>query len=595
MNSSIHPSSPSVRKLLAEAVRQQQQGHHEEAERLYRAVLATHPQQPDALHYLGLLAYQNGRAALAKRLLEQSLVLSPDNPVFHYNAAAVLAGQSRWREAIPLYQRALELKPGDADAWHGLAIALQALGHPEDAVACWQRGLTIRPQHIDSWMGLADTYRNLGLTAEELEACQTMQALAPQDPIIATRTAESLITAGSYDRAARILDDVLSKKPNMASAYHLKGELLTILGDFTEACKQFEAALNISPDFTQVYVNLVAIKKYSLADQLVVYLETNTQNDHWKEPSQKVNVHFSLGKIYADNHDYTRAFMHYLQGNTLFRQTVEYSTDSQRQYFSGIKQHLGRDFIVRQKFIAEYSNKPVFIVGMPRSGTSLIEQILANHPDIHGGGELTFLSNAIRRCLGVNFRLDFSHSLVTLENVVLRDISNEYLRNIRAIAPNASRVTDKMPSNFMQIGLISALFPNAQIIHCRRDPLDTCVSCFTTLFKNGQSFSYDLRELGEFYRLYEDLMKYWYELLPPGMIIDVQYERLVHDLENEVRKLIGHLGVEWDPVCLKFQDAERPVRTASTYQVRQPMYQSSVGRWRIYGEYLQPLIDALAL
>jgi len=595
VNSSIHPSSPSVRKLLAEAVRQQQQGHHEEAERLYRAVLATHPQQPDALHYLGLLAYQNGRAALAKRLLEQSLVLSPDNPVFHYNAAAVLAGQSRWREAIPLYQRALELKPGDADAWHGLAIALQALGHPEDAVACWQRGLTIRPQHIDSWMGLADTYRNLGLTAEELEACQTMQALAPQDPIIATRTAESLITAGSYDRAARILDDVLSKKPNMASAYHLKGELLTILGDFTEACKQFEAALNISPDFTQVYVNLVAIKKYSLADQLVVYLETNTQNDHWKEPSQKVNVHFSLGKIYADNHDYTRAFMHYLQGNTLFRQTVEYSTDSQRQYFSGIKQHLGRDFIVRQKFIAEYSNKPVFIVGMPRSGTSLIEQILANHPDIHGGGELTFLSNAIRRCLGVNFRLDFSHSLVTLENVVLRDISNEYLRNIRAIAPNASRVTDKMPSNFMQIGLISALFPNAQIIHCRRDPLDTCVSCFTTLFKNGQSFSYDLRELGEFYRLYEDLMKYWYELLPPGMIIDVQYERLVHDLENEVRKLIGHLGVEWDPVCLKFQDAERPVRTASTYQVRQPMYQSSVGRWRIYGEYLQPLIDALAL
>lgn len=595
VNSSINPSGPSLRKLLTEAVRQQQQGHHDEAERLYRAVLATHPQQPDALHYLGLLAHQNGRTALANGLLEQSLALSPDNPVFHYNAAAVLAGQSRWREAIPLYQRALELKSGDADAWHGLASALQALGHPEDAVACWQRGLAIRPQHIVSWMGLTDTYRSLGLTAEELEACETMQGLAPQDPVIATRMAESLIAAGSYERAARILEDVLSKTPNMASAYCLKGVLLTILGDFTGAGKQFEAALNISPDFSQVYVNFVAIKKFSLTDPLVSYLEENTQNDHWKELSQKINVHFSLGKIYHDNHDYTRAFMHYLPGNTLFRQTIDYSTDSQRKYFSGIKHHLGRDFLVRHESFAEPSNKPVFIVGMPRSGTSLVEQILASHPDIHGGGELTFLSNALRRRLGVNFRVDFAHSVATLENGALRDISQEYMRNIRAIAPNASRVTDKMPSNFMQIGLMNALFPNARIIHCRRDPLDTCVSCFTTLFKSGQSFSYDLKELGEFYGLYEDLMNYWYEVLPPGAIIDVQYENLAHNPENEARRLIDHLGMEWNSECLKFQDTKRPVRTASMYQVRQPMYQSSIGRWRLYGEHLQPLMDALAL
>jgi hypothetical protein len=295
--------------------------------------------------------------------------------------------------------------------------------------------------------------------------------------------------------------------------------------------------------------------------------------------------------LLEDDGEYPPAFHEYLEGNRLYRRLIRYSTESQRRYLEELRRGFGPEFMRRST--GDPSELPVFIVGMPRSGTSLVEQVLAGHGAVHGGGELTLLSDAWRRHLGPRFAVDFAAGVAAMPDAELRAVAGEYLAGLRALAPRASRVTDKMPSNFMQLGLIHALFPGARIVHCRRDPVDTCVSCFTNLFRNGQLFSYDLKELGEFYRLYAEQMEYWRGVLPAGTMLELDYEELVQDLESGARRLVAHCGLAWDPACLDFHTAERAVQTASAWQVRQPVYRSSVQRGRRYADELGPLLEAL--
>lgn len=587
------PISPDVRVQLGQAIQCQQQGDYPRAERLFRAILERDARQPVALHYLGLLAHQTGRDSLAEELLRKSLALAPANSGFYYNFAGVLAAKGRGNEAVPQYQRALELNPGDARAWHGLALTLRSLEHPEDAVECWLRCLKVKPDFVEAWLTLAETYQSLGLLPEELDAVQKAYALDSRSHVTALPLARALSDQGRYSEASELVDSVISKEPDMAFAYYDKGVVLTALGQFFEAEKQYAKALSLAPDYFQVYVNYVAIKKFALDDPVVKYLESRAVSPEYREADSGVNVNFALGKIYQDHKQYPRAFEHFRTGNRLYRGKVKYSTESQRRYFDEIRKYLDADFMRRNAEAGDPTEAPVFIVGMPRSGTTLVEQILAGHPQVHARGELTIFSSVLRRRLGVDFRLDFARSVTKLAPAELLQLGRQYLSQLQAPAGSAARITDKMPSHFVLLGLIHVLFPKARIIHCRRDPLDTCVSCFTTLFKNGQAFSYDLRELGEYYRLYEQMMAHWRELLPEGAMLEVEYEQLIRDPGVRARELLEYCGLPWDPACLEFSAARRAVSSASAFQVRQPLYSSSVGRWRAYAEYLGPLQAAL--
>jgi Sulfotransferase family len=249
-----------------------------------------------------------------------------------------------------------------------------------------------------------------------------------------------------------------------------------------------------------------------------------------------------------------------------------------------------------KKGLGESSSRPIFVIGMPRSGTTLVEQILASHPAVHGAGELSALDTVVQSVRGPgNTPTAFPEFVTAADGPALRRIGLSYLAELQRIAPDGERVTDKMPSNYYYAGLIHLALPNAKIIHCVRDPVDTCVSCYSKLFSGAQIHTYDLAELGRYYRRYERLMAHWRRVLPKGRILDVRYEDVVADLEGQARRILAYCALPWDDRCLAFHRTERPVRTASATQVRRPIYNTAVGRWRAYADDLGPLLAALGI
>jgi hypothetical protein len=304
----------------------------------------------------------------------------------------------------------------------------------------------------------------------------------------------------------------------------------------------------------------------------------------------QIYLHFALGKVYADLGQHERSFSHLIEGNALKRKQIVYDEAAALAQLKLMRRLFTAEAMRKGRGLGDPSTVPVFIIGMPRSGTTLVEQILASHPKIYGAGELDDLQVAV----AVTSLRGSDGSRPGLGAEELRQIGARYLERVRATAPAAERITDKMPANFRYAGLIYLALPNARIIHIRRDPLDTCLSCFSLLFtRNLQPFAYDLTELGRFYRAYARMMEHWREVLPLEQMLEVQYEELVANFEPLARRIVAYCGLEWDDACLEFNKTQRPVRTASAVQVREPIYRSSIGRWRPYEGMLRPLIKAL--
>jgi hypothetical protein len=306
-------------------------------------------------------------------------------------------------------------------------------------------------------------------------------------------------------------------------------------------------------------------------------------------------LHFVLGKVRDDKGDYAQAFEHFLEANRLKRTLIDYDEARQVRFFREFIGTFDTAFIENRAGAGTSSDLPIFIVGMSRSGTTLVEQILASHPLVHGAGELQLL----RRCLhlefdGVQDDQELPARIAQLDGAAFARIGDSYVTALAELAPGAARVTDKLPGNMALVGVIHLAFPNARIIHCTREPLDTCVSCFSKLFTTGHAFSYELGELGRFYRLYQQLMQHWTDVLPAGRMLEMRYEEVIGDTETQVRQLLEFCGLPWNEACLNFSATRRAVKTASLVQVRQPIYASSVGRWQRYRSYLAPLERALS-
>jgi tetratricopeptide (TPR) repeat protein len=535
-------------------------GRAEEALEAYRSAIAADPGDAEAHYNLGVALRSLGREAEAVEAYRRAATLNPRDADILANLAGALIALGRTGEAAAACQRRVHLEPNSAEAHDALAAALLALGRPTEAVAASHRALALRPDHAEARIRLGDGLRELGRVAEAAAVLERAAAQSPGNARAWVSLGLALQEAGQGAEAARAIDRALLADPRSAAAWSVRGGLKT----FTPG----------DPDLDTLAALLAATAPGAIED--------------------RVDLEFTLGKGFMDIGDADRAFAHLDAGNRIKRATLRHDAADDAAELRAIATSLDAGRLEALAGGGDPSERPVFIVGMPRSGTTLAEQILASHPEVHGAGELTALETILIDHLGGALSpIDRARRLAALDARDLAALGGAYVARIAELAPGARRVIDKMPANFRFAGLIRLILPNARIIHCRRDPVDTCLSCYERRFSRGQAFTYDLRELGLHYRAYAGLMAHWRRLLPGDRFMEVRYEDVVDDLEGQARRLVGFCGLEWDNACLAFHRNRRPVRTASVNQVRQPIYRTSVARWKAHEAHLQPLLAAL--
>ena len=495
--------------------------------------------------------------------------------------------------AASCYRQAIEIDPTIAALHNNLGNALSDLGDHRGAAAAYRRALKLDPRQADAHGNLGLALHEAGRSGDAVASCRRAVDLAPDRPEMHENLVTVLDGNGRIDEAAEALDAAIRQCPREARLHSQQARLLIKTGNIGEAEAALRSALAIDPDCAVAYFELADIKRFSADDPDLTTLEKVAAASAHRPQSDRTDLHFALAKAYEDAGRYDDAFDQLQRGNRLMRQARPYDGKAQARLFETIASVFDRPLLDRLSGAGDPSERPVFVVGMPRSGTTLVERILGAHPQIHGAGELRHLSEIARGGAAPGDPVAAVAALAGLRAKQCRSMGAEYVRRVRKLSPGAERIVDKMPSNFLRIGLISVILPNARIIHCRREPADTCLSCYAQKFNRGQAFSYDLRDLGRYYRLYAQLMEHWRAVIP-SHVLDVDYEKLVTDPEAEARRMVEYCGVPWDPNCLEFHKDRSPVRTASASQVRRPVYRSSVARWRRFESHLEPLLEALA-
>jgi tetratricopeptide (TPR) repeat protein len=620
-----------VNQTFSKALNLHVAGRPAEAEPLYRQILAVNPRHVDSLHLLGVAAHDHGRDHEALDLIGKAIALNDRVADFHCNMGLVMSALGRADEAIAHFNRAIALDPrhaltynnlgnaltdlgrlaeGEASlrtataimpnyaaAYYNLGNALSAQGKLDDAVAHYRRSLALGHNVANVHNNLGNALEHQGKLEEAAAAFRRAIELEPQHAGAHYNLGNVLRAKADYEAAIAHYKQSLAAQPNSADAWNNMGAALAEEGDLDAAREAYGKAVEADPTRAAYHRNLAGSKRSEPGDPQLAVLEQLAANLASVPEKERIDLQFVLGKAYADLKQYDRSFRHLLAGNRLKREKLAYDDAGAAAYMERIRNIFNTELLRTKAGGGETAPMPVFIVGMPRSGTTLIEQVIASHPKAVGAGELFDLDNIVHSLAGLNGSgLRFPEVIETMSREQLREVGTRYVVAIRALAPRAERVVDKMPWNFHFPGLIHLALPNARIIHSRRESVDTCLSCFSILFDgDGNPYTYDLGELGRFYRSYESLMAHWRAVLPPGAMIEVQYEEVVADLENEARRIIAHCGLEWDDACLAFHKTRRPVRTASISQVRQPIYNSSVGRWRPYREHLRPLLDELGI
>jgi tetratricopeptide (TPR) repeat protein len=620
-----------VNQAFDKALSLHKAGRLAEAEPLYRQILTVDPRHIDSLHLLGVVAHHAGRNDEALDLISKAIAMNDQVADFHCNMGLVLFAIGRRGEAVASYARAIALEPRHALASNNLGNALTELGRVREGEAQLRRTLELKPDYPEAHYNLANTlaaqgkfddavvhyssalalapdfinaHNNLGTALEQQGRVDEAAAqfrrvleLEPQHPGAHYNLGNILRAKTDYEAAIVHYKQALAGKPNFADAWNNMGAALAERGDLDAALEAYQKTVEADPTRAAYHRNLANSKRYEPGDPQLAVMEQLTQNLASVPEHERVDLQFALGKAYADLKQHERSFRHLLAGNRLKRAQINYDEAEAIGYMRRIRTVFNAELLRTKVGGGEPSATPLFIVGMPRSGTTLIEQIIASHPQAVGAGELFDLDNIVHSLAGLNGgALRFPEVVATMSGEQLRQVGARYVAAIRALAPTADRIADKMPWNFHFPGLIHLALPNARIIHTRRDPVDTCLSCFSILFEGGSNpYTYDLGELGRFYRAYDSLMAHWTAVLPPGIMIEVRYEEVVDDLEKQARRVIAHCGLEWDDACLAFHKTRRPVRTSSVAQVRQPIYRSSVGRWRPYREQLRVLLKELGI
>jgi tetratricopeptide (TPR) repeat protein len=554
--------------------------------------LAINPKLVSAINNMGSIAreYKDKEGAIAR--YREVIEIAPQHLESINNLGAVLTESERPEEAIQVLVSAIKLNPNYAEAHCNIATAFLALDQMDKAAVGFNKAIEIKPDYPEAFQGLAKVYQEKKDLPQALAMANKALALSPEEATVHSLLGGIYTESGYPEKAELAYAQALELDPDSVSAYLGKGHLLMEQGDMTEAENSFSHALSLDESNLGARLSLVQVKKVTAGDENFANLvEQASELDSMLE-TKALPLHFALGKSYDDTKQYDLAFNHYLEGCRLKRKRIHYNPEDNDKATANISQFFSKASIDALRGEGCSSDAPIFVLGMPRSGTTLTEQIIASHPDVHGAGELPDLLHLANH--PNDWETDgYPKVLTGFSHAQLKTLGEKYVAGLQERAPEAKHITDKMPANFNCIGLIHLMLPNAKIVHVKRSPVDTCLSGFSRLFNKSQYQSYDLAEMGRYYRNYHDLMAHWREVLPEGSFYELQYEELVADTENQARALIDYCGLEWNGACLDFHKTERNIRTASVTQVRQPIYKTSVERWRSYENHLSPLFEAL--
>lgn len=613
---------------LAVAVPNHRAGRLDAAEPIYRALLRRNPDDPSALHLLGLLLLDRHDPAGSIALISRSLELRPETPSAFADLARAqrLAGDAA--AAVQSARRAVSLDPAQPDAHVQLGCALILTQDYTEAAEVLRRGTALGPRSVEAYLGLAaarahekdfrgaadareaavalkpddpdlligfaEAQCDLGRFQEALPIFRRALVLAPNHPRAQRGTAQSLMQTNNAAGGVEVCEQALAVAPDRSELWLMLASCLCATGRFDDATEAYRRTLAIDPDSTVAMSGLAGLGK-RLTEFLPPEAAATLLRDETKPVRQRVSAGFAEGADADRLGDYDAAFEAYSLANLLLcEDRLAHGYKFDRQYQKGLVDwliaNIGPETFVRTAGIGNPSELPVFVVGLPRSGTTLVEQIAASHRQVFGAGEPKGI-NAILAAL------DDEQAVVSpmsWDRTIVARQTADHIARLQSLGGNATRVIDKLPGNIMWLGQLAILFPHARIVVCRRDLRDVCLSCFFQYFdEETLVWTDDLADCGVYARETERLMAHWRRVLP-FPILEIQYETLVANLESESRRLIEFLGLEWDPACLAFHKTERAVLTASLWQVRQPVYSSSVGRWRNYRRHLGPLLRELA-
>jgi tetratricopeptide (TPR) repeat protein len=611
---------------LQQALALHQAGRLPDAEAHYRQILAINPNHPEALHFLGMLAHQAGRSEIAVELISKALHVRPDYADASYNLGIIFYTLGKQEEAIACFHQTLTAKPNFAEAHNNLGIIFNDQGKLEKAIDSFRRALALNPKHADAHNNLGNVFMAQGRLDEAAASYRGAIIFRPNHAeahnnlgIALQRQGKADEAAVSYRRAISLNPDyldahynlgvvlqeqdgleeaadhyrrVISLKPDYVDAYNNLGVIYRDLGKMEDAVVCFKKALALRPDYAGIYKNLALLVKGTQADDVVHAMEDLYQTKKDISETDRIDLGFALGKLFEDRREYDKAFDCIRSANQVKRKSFDYVIQNDIDLFARIQKIFSPDFFDSHKDSGLQDSTPIFILGMPRSGTTLVEQILASHPLVFGADELTILEDLTKGLCRGGTMTPFPECVLDLDEDTFTRTGKDYIEKVRKFADDAQYITDKMPHNFLRIGLIKTILPKAKVIHCVRDPMDTCFSIFKKDFTGSHGYAYDLVELGQYYRLYQELMAHWEKVLP-GFIYTQSYEGMVTDQLNQTKSLLDFCGLPWDEACLNFHKTERRVSSASHAQVRQPIYKGSIGLWRQYEKQLEPLRKAI--
>jgi tetratricopeptide (TPR) repeat protein len=595
-----------------------------EAEQAGRTAVGIDQSLSAGWNNLGIVLQEAGKLDESNACLERVVTLKPTDPEGYNNLGNTMKRLGRLDAAREYYETAIKLHPNYAEAHSNLSNLLNDLGCCDDALAAARRAIDANPRLADAYVNAAAAELSRNCYLEALRWIDMLLAFAP---IHSGGLTVRALTLRYLDR----LPDALTAAERAVSIGQANGEALNVLGEVLQASGRTDEALNAYdraiegggfvvekamvnrgvalmergdnrgarvalddavarfPRSASAWQARADIKHFQLEDPEPAAMAALLGPGGIESGTDRLVLHFSLGKALMDCGEAEQAFVHLNAGNRLKRAGFDYDADATDLWLRSIAAKVTAGEIARLQGAGAASELPVFVFGMPRSGTTLIEQILASHSLVQGAGELSCLYRLIAQ-LG-----PYPAALAQMTTEVAQRVGRAYLDLIEPLSQDKRRLIDKMPSNFLYAGLIPLLLPQARMIHVRRNPLDTCLSCYSRLFAKEQQFSYDLMELGRFYLGYERLMDHWRSVLPPERFMEIRYEDVVADFETQARRLVAFIDLPWEASCLRFHETSRLVRTASLNQVRMPLFSTGVDRWKPYARQLEPLMKALGM
>lgn len=556
----------------------------------FQQALKINPENAAVMIKLGKIYSKLGRKDEANEMYQSALALEPTKERVATAAQAFARGQTE--EAEKICRQVLREHPNEVDAMRLLASIANKLEQRDDAIILLERAVELKPKFAGAWADLAETYTESEKFGEALDAVQRVIKLQPNMPFGHMIRGSILGKKDDHEGAINAFKEALEIEPEHIGSNMGLGNTLKTIGRYDEAVKSYKKCIEAQPLFSEAYWSLANLKTYSFDDDEIKNMEKHVQSQDLT-PASKAFFHIAIANAKEKQMKYGEAWYHFHTGNELRRTSEIYDSVTTQVTHDALIETFDEEFVNSTKGSGCQSDAPIFILGLPRSGSTLIEQILASHSQVEGTRELPDISLLGRRLTkskppGIKYPDAVKH----MTDEEKTEYGESYLETSKRYRTDKPRFIDKMPNNFAHIGFIKTILPNAKIINAKRHPLDSCVSSFKQLFYKGQSWSYDLFEIGEYYLEYERMMDHWHSLYP-GEIYDIQYENIVNNQEDESRALIQYCGLDWEDSCLRFYENKRSVNTASSEQVRQPIYKGAMYAWKNYESEIGALKDIL--